>query len=130
MRRMPRAVSAGATAPSTRRRLAVAAGTLVFAAASMLTGCASGGGTAGSSSTTVAPDATPTTITVFAAASLTEAFDTLAAEFEAEHPNVDVVLSYGGSAALAQQIVEGAVAPADTARGIRLMNRFPWAARS
>ena len=55
-----------------------------------------------------AADAAPTTITVFAAASLTEAFDTLAAQFEAEHPNVDVVLSYGGSAALAQQIVEGA----------------------
>ena len=53
-------------------------------------------------------DAAPTTITVFAAASLTEAFDTLAAQFEAEHPNVDVVLSYGGSAALAQQVVEGA----------------------
>ena len=107
MRRMPRAMTPTAAAPTTRRRLAVAAGTLVFATASMFTGCASGGGSAASSST-VDADAAPTTITVFAAASLTEAFDTLAEQFEAEHPNVDVVLSYGGSAALAQQVVEGA----------------------
>ena len=92
------------------RRMArvVTAGTLVFATASMLTGCASGGGPAASSSATTDADAAPTTITVFAAASLTEAFDTLAAQFEAEHPNADVVLSYGGSAALAQQVLEGA----------------------
>lgn len=51
------------------------------------------------------------TVTVFAAASLTETFDALAAEFEADHPDVDVVLSYGGSSGLAMQITEGA--PAD-----------------
>ncbi|MBN9606155.1 MAG: molybdate ABC transporter substrate-binding protein [Actinomycetales bacterium] len=51
------------------------------------------------------------TLTVFAAASLTETFDELAAEFEAAHPGVDVVLSYGGSSSLAEQIVQGA--PAD-----------------
>ena len=55
--------------------------------------------------------AAPATLTVFAAASLTEAFDELAAQFEAEHPSVEVVLNYGGSGALAQQIVAGA--PAD-----------------
>ncbi len=63
-----------------------------------------------------APEPTPTddlsgTVTVFAAASLTESFDAIAAAFEAEHPGVDVVLNYGGSAGLATQIVEGA--PAD-----------------
>ena len=109
MRRMPRAESADASAaPTTRRHVAVAAGTLVFATASLLTGCASSGGSAASSSSALDADAAPTTITVFAAASLTEAFHTLAVQFEAEHPNVDVVLSYGGSAALAQQVVEGA----------------------
>ena len=51
------------------------------------------------------------TLTVFAASSLTETFDALAAEFERRHPSVEVVLNYGGSAALAQQIVSGA--PAD-----------------
>ena len=48
------------------------------------------------------------TLTVFAAASLTETFDALAEEFQREHPAVEVVLNYGGSAALAQQIVAGA----------------------
>lgn len=50
-------------------------------------------------------------VTVFAAASLTETFDALAAEFEVAHPDVDVVLNYGGSSGLATQITEGA--PAD-----------------
>lgn len=51
------------------------------------------------------------TITVFAAASLTDAFGELAAAFEAEHPDVTVRLSLAGSAALRTQILEGA--PAD-----------------
>lgn len=81
---------------------------MTTALALALTGCAAGSGSGPSASPTTAAEAAPTTITVFAAASLTEAFDTLAEQFEAEHPNVDVVLSYGGSAALAQQVVEGA----------------------
>jgi molybdate transport system substrate-binding protein len=51
------------------------------------------------------------TLTVLAAASLTDVFDELAERFEAEHPDLEVVLSYGGSSALAQQIVAGS--PAD-----------------
>ncbi|MFD2082509.1 molybdate ABC transporter substrate-binding protein [Actinopolymorpha cephalotaxi] len=51
------------------------------------------------------------TITVFAAASLTESFTTLGKEFEAAHPGVTVRLSFGGSSALATQINQGA--PAD-----------------
>ena len=51
------------------------------------------------------------TITVFAAASLTEAFTQLARELEAEQPGTRVVLSFGASSALAQQILNGA--PAD-----------------
>jgi molybdate transport system substrate-binding protein len=89
--------------------LALALGaTLVFS------GCAAGGtpgasdASDASASTSPSTDAPPATLTVFAAASLTEAFDSLAEEFEAEHPGVEVALSYGGSAALAQQIVEGA----------------------
>lgn len=52
-----------------------------------------------------------TTLTVYAAASLTAAFEQLAGEFEAEHDGVDVQLSFGGSSDLATQIQEGA--PAD-----------------
>jgi len=81
---------------------------LAICVAATLTGCGAGGGAGASASPTPHADAAPATVTVFAAASLTEAFDTLAERFEAEHPNVDVVLNYGGSAALAQQIVEGA----------------------
>jgi molybdate transport system substrate-binding protein len=51
------------------------------------------------------------TITVLAAASLTEAFGTLAEQFEAAHPGVTVRLSFGASSALALQIQQGA--PAD-----------------
>ena len=69
---------------------------------------ASGTDGEGAASASATVDSEPTTLTVFAAASLTEAFDRLAERFEAEHPSVEVVLSYGGSAALAQQVVEGA----------------------
>ncbi|TDQ04547.1 molybdate ABC transporter substrate-binding protein [Labedaea rhizosphaerae] len=48
---------------------------------------------------------------VLAAASLTESFGRLEKQFEAAHPGVDVKISFGGSSALVQQIVNGA--PAD-----------------
>ncbi|MFD0366221.1 molybdate ABC transporter substrate-binding protein [Nocardia sp. GCM10030253] len=51
------------------------------------------------------------TVTVFAAASLTETFNELGKQFEAAHPGVKVVYSYGASSALAEQIKQGA--PAD-----------------
>jgi molybdate transport system substrate-binding protein len=50
-------------------------------------------------------------LTVFAAASLTESFSTLARRFEAAHPGVKVRLNFGASSALALQIDQGA--PAD-----------------
>lgn len=51
------------------------------------------------------------TLTVFAAASLSEAFSALAARFESENPGVEVILNFAGSQQLAQQITQGA--PAD-----------------
>ncbi len=50
-------------------------------------------------------------VTVFAASSLTDAFNEIAEAFEAAHPGVTVVLNYAGSSQLAMQIIEGA--PAD-----------------
>jgi molybdate transport system substrate-binding protein len=50
-------------------------------------------------------------LTVFAAASLTEAFTTLGRRFEQAHPGTTVRFSFGPSSGLATQIVEGA--PAD-----------------
>ncbi|CAN5626772.1 molybdate ABC transporter substrate-binding protein [soil metagenome] len=51
------------------------------------------------------------TLTVLGAASLTETFTTLAKEFEADHPGVQVKLSFDSSATLAEQVTAGA--PAD-----------------
>ena len=52
-----------------------------------------------------------TTVSVFAAASLADAFTELETAFETEHPDIDVIVNLAGSSALAAQIVEGA--PAD-----------------
>jgi molybdate transport system substrate-binding protein len=81
---------------------------LALALGSLLAAC--GGGTqpmardsgAGSSSGT---------ITVLAAASLTEAFTQIGKDFEAKNPGSTVSFSFGSSATLATQIVQGA--PAD-----------------
>lgn len=48
------------------------------------------------------------TVTVFAAASLTETFTELGKQFEAEHPGTTVVFNFAGSSALAEQIKQGA----------------------
>ncbi|GLY22900.1 molybdate ABC transporter substrate-binding protein [Micromonospora sp. NBRC 101691] len=56
-------------------------------------------------------DAPGETVTVFAAASLTDAFTTIARDFEADRPGARVRLTFAGSSALATQINQGA--PAD-----------------
>ncbi|HWU20801.1 MAG TPA: molybdate ABC transporter substrate-binding protein [Nocardioides sp.] len=60
-----------------------------------------------------------TTLTVFAAASLTSTFTELGTEFEAAHPGVHVVFDFGGSSDLVSAIQGGAggdvFASADTA---------------
>jgi molybdenum ABC transporter molybdate-binding protein len=64
---------------------------------------------------TLAPTAPPAaasgTLTVFAAASLTDSFNEIGKLFEAAHPGVKVTFSYAGSQSLAQQLDQGA--PAD-----------------
>lgn len=95
----------------TRRRLlsslAVALGSALGTA--LLAGC---GGTATAPAPAApgeAPGGTATTkLTVSAAASLTGAFGTLQERFEQANPGVDLVLNYGGSSGLAQQITNGA----------------------
>ncbi len=51
------------------------------------------------------------TLTVFAAASLTDAFEEIGAAFEESHPGVEVIFNFGSSSTLAAQLSEGA--PAD-----------------
>ena len=65
----------------------------------MLTGCSGGDGAGGREQ-----------VTVFAAASLTEAFMELAASFESEHPGSSVVLNFDGSQRLRFQLEHGAQA--------------------
>jgi molybdate transport system substrate-binding protein len=85
-----------------RRPTALLAGVVLVA----LTGCA-----AKRPAPTVPAGSLRGTVTVLAAASLTEAFGTLAKRFEAAHPGIRVKLGFGASSALAQQINAGA--PAD-----------------
>jgi molybdate transport system substrate-binding protein len=74
-----------------------------------LAGC----GAAATTVPTPEPMATPEPVelTVFAAASLAEAFSDLGDRFEAEHPGVIIVFNFAGSNQLAAQINQGA--PAD-----------------
>ncbi|MCU1659109.1 MAG: molybdenum transporter, periplasmic molybdate-binding protein [Pseudonocardiales bacterium] len=77
-------------------------------------GCASSGDSSGGSSAAGSGSsggAISGTVTVFAAASLTEAFTTLAHAFETAHHGVSVKLNFAASSTLAQQINQGA--PAD-----------------
>jgi molybdate transport system substrate-binding protein len=52
----------------------------------------------------------PRTLTVYAAASLTEAFTEIGKEFEASNPGARVVFNFGGSQNLRTQIEQGAIA--------------------
>ncbi len=56
-------------------------------------------------------DAPRTTLTVFAAASLTDVLEAMIAHFEAAHPAIEVQLNVAGTSLLARQIDQGA--PAD-----------------
>jgi molybdate transport system substrate-binding protein len=61
------------------------------------------------------------TLVVFAAASLADAFEDIAADFEAANPGVDVLFSFGGSSELAAQIAEGAPADVFASANMRQM---------
>ncbi|WP_433137870.1 molybdate ABC transporter substrate-binding protein [Actinomadura nitritigenes] len=87
-----------------RTSAAVLAASLALAAAGCGdTGDDTGGGTSSGGGSK--------TLTVFAAASLTETFTALGKTFEAAHPGVKVRFNFGGSDSLAQGIAQGA--PAD-----------------
>lgn len=62
-------------------------------------------------------------VTVFAAASLADAFESIGADFEADHPETEVVFNFAGSQTLATQIVEGAGADVFASADIEQMNR-------
>lgn len=109
------------------RALRTATAATASAAVLGLAGC---GGSSGSSSSASGAAGTPSssasdaagsskTVTVLAAASLTESFTKLAGDFEKTHPGVEIKISFAGSQDIARQLEGGApadvVAMADTA---------------
>jgi molybdate transport system substrate-binding protein len=91
------------------RRPLLALAATISALGLLASGCGSNGGSAFDAANADAGVAR--TVTVFAAASLKEAFTTLGKQFEAAHPGTRVVLNFGPSSGLAAQIIAGA--PAD-----------------
>ena len=90
----------------------------LLAALLVVGGCGSSG-SGGSASGGDGSKSDKGTLTVLGAASLTEAFTTLAKDFEAAHPGTHVRLAFDSSATLAEQVNQGApadvLATADTA---------------
>ena len=78
----------------------------VIRAVTAVAGCALAGVSCGG-----ATNSSDTTLTVFAASSLTDAFGELGDAFTDENPDTDLVLNFASSSDLARQITEGA--PAD-----------------
>ena len=93
------------------RRSRAAVACLAATAALALTLGAAGCSTVGGGPDAAEGDAGPTTLTVYAAASLQEPFEDLGEQFEADHEGVDVEFSFAGSSTLVGQIQQGA--PAD-----------------
>jgi molybdate transport system substrate-binding protein len=84
----------------------------LLAALALVAGCGGGGSPqTGAASSAPGAQAGVGTLTVSAAASLTEVFNQLGRTFEQRNPGSQVRFNYGGSSDLAQQIVNGA--PAD-----------------
>lgn len=96
-------------------RRSIVAFIVTGALAAVLSGCGSNGDSASSAPTeSDSGSASPSlsgSITVFAAASLTDAFTEIGSQFETANQGVTVTFSFGASSSLAEQINAGA--PAD-----------------
>jgi molybdate transport system substrate-binding protein len=101
-----------------RRALALGAALVVLA------GCTGARGEPAGGSATAPDGAIEGTLTVFAAASLTDVFTELGERLEGQHPGLDVRINFAGSSALAGQLAQGApadvFASADEAQMVRL----------
>ncbi|MBB6173641.1 molybdate transport system substrate-binding protein [Nocardiopsis mwathae] len=99
---------------------AVGAPLLAGAALMGAAGCGGAGGPAADGAAT---------LTVFAAASLTDTFTELGERFEDEHPGTRVVFNFAGSSTLARQIDAGANADVFAAAGPDPMDQVAQAGR-
>ncbi len=103
--------------PLERRRRSAVLSALLLAA---LVGCSSGGGTPAPTPEPPVASVAPADLTVFAAASLKEAFAELGAAYEAANPGTKLTFSFDASSALETQIEQGA--PADVFASADLRN--------
>ena len=92
------------------------AAVLAAVAASLLVGCSGGTPSDG-------------TVTVLAAASLTEPLTELATRYQGDHPGTRVRLSFGSSTKLAQQVAQGAPADLVALAGTAAVEQLPATAR-
>jgi molybdate transport system substrate-binding protein len=95
--------------PRTAHRGVVLVAALVALLGLALAAC--GGSSSSGQAAPSSGQAAPQTLTVSAAASLTEVYQQLAQQFQAANPGTTVRFNFGGSDQLAQQVVQGA--PAD-----------------
>lgn len=84
--------------------------------------CVAGCSPKATSTPPVEPTPPGAPITVLAAASLTEPFETLATRFEAAHPGTTVELTFGSSATLATQLSQGAPADVFASASVKAMD--------
>ena len=103
--------SRGRRLPGARRSTAGAGAGAAALAVLALAACSSSPGTTTAAAGTSAPAKPTGTVVVFAATSLTDVFNAIAAQFVKADPGVTVKFNYGGSSSLATQITQGA--PAD-----------------
>ncbi len=93
----------------TRRRVLLAS--VAVASAAAVAACGTPAGARRVAGQSAAAGTLHGSLTVFAAASLTESFGTIGKQFEAAHPSVHITFSFAASSTLATQISQGA--PAD-----------------
>ncbi|OMH24785.1 molybdate ABC transporter substrate-binding protein [Tersicoccus phoenicis] len=94
--------------PRPSRAVVLPVRALSVAAALLLTACGSTPGSIGSGGPATGRSTGQQTITVFAAASLTDVGPRLAAAYRASHPGIEVRFNLAGSQALVSQLIAGA----------------------
>ncbi len=90
--------------------------------AALLAGCGDDSGTSAGSSASPTAAGLSGTVTVFAAASLTESFGTIGKQFQAANPGVTVKFNFGASTALAESIGQGAPADVFASASVKTMD--------
>jgi molybdate transport system substrate-binding protein len=106
----PTTAAASASSATVAPTTAAASATTGTAAPTRAATAAPSGTTAASSATTGTVTAASGTLTVFAAASLTDAFNELKTGFQAANPGVTITYNFAGSQALVTQLTQGAAA--------------------